>query len=191
MQRRAFTLIEMLVVVGVLIILALILVQTLPGHRSGDNGNRADCQSNLKQLALSMISYVEDYDGLYPMTAFSQKPRGKSFVYGWSDALQSYIGSLKVRRCPSMRPARSLSIAPAKRCFTDYWLNSNLAVREEAKLPQPSRTILMGDGNDGLDRTNASYNLNRLPDAWLGDAKSPAYRHQGGANYSFADGHVK
>ena len=50
--------------------------------------------------------------------------------------------------------------------------------------------LLSGDGNDGTDATNARYSLSELPDAWH-NADAPALRHLDGANYAFADGHVK
>ena len=80
---------------------------------------------------------------------------------------------------------------PTKLDYTDYWLNRNLSGVLWKNLAFPERTILLGDGNDGTDATNARYNRSRLPPTWFTAPNSPANRHQGGANYAFTDGHVK
>jgi len=54
----------------------------------------------------------------------------------------------------------------------------------------PTVTIVSGDGNDGTDQTDARYSLSALPPDWLTDESKPSFRHQGSANYLFADGHV-
>ncbi len=54
----------------------------------------------------------------------------------------------------------------------------------------PSQTVLAGDG---IDNSPTSYAISELPETWRSTAKSPALRHYKGegANYGFADGHVK
>ncbi len=49
------------------------------------------------------------------------------------------------------------------------------------------RTITLGDG----DSNDAQSHLVSIPARWRKDEKSPLYRHLDGANYAFADGHVK
>ena len=80
---------------------------------------------------------------------------------------------------------------PSDRDYIDYFFNRCLAGIEAKKVKSQSLTILLGDGNDGTDAANARYNLSTLPDAWIKDKSSPLYRHIGGSNYAFADGHVK
>ena len=80
---------------------------------------------------------------------------------------------------------------PTASGFTDYWFNANLSGFAMADVKTPKQTILFGDGNDGGDLTDARYNLPALPAAWISNQNSPAYRHDGGANYVFLDGHVK
>jgi prepilin-type N-terminal cleavage/methylation domain-containing protein/prepilin-type processing-associated H-X9-DG protein len=63
-RRRGFTLIELLVVIAIIAILAAILFPVFAQAR--EKGRQAVCLSNLKQMALGMRMYVQDYDELYP-----------------------------------------------------------------------------------------------------------------------------
>mgnify|MGYP001548207113 CR=1 FL=1 len=65
MKRRAFTLIEMLVVVAIIAVLAAILFPVFA--RARENARRASCQSNLKQIALGIFMYAQDYDERMPL----------------------------------------------------------------------------------------------------------------------------
>jgi hypothetical protein len=51
--------------------------------------------------------------------------------------------------------------------------------------------LLLGDGNDGTEVTNARYSLRTLPAKWRTHKSSPAYRHMEGAYYAFIDDHVE
>jgi prepilin-type N-terminal cleavage/methylation domain-containing protein/prepilin-type processing-associated H-X9-DG protein len=59
-KRKAFTLIELLVVIAIIAILMAILMPAL--NRAREQGKRAACLSNLKQLTLSWIMYADDND---------------------------------------------------------------------------------------------------------------------------------
>jgi prepilin-type N-terminal cleavage/methylation domain-containing protein/prepilin-type processing-associated H-X9-DG protein len=59
-SRRGFTLIELLVVIAIIAILMAILMPAL--NRAREQGKRASCLSNLKQLQLGWIAYAGDND---------------------------------------------------------------------------------------------------------------------------------
>ena len=64
-QKRGFTLIELLVVIAIIAILAAILFPVFQKVR--ENARRTVCTSNMKQFALSILMYAQDYDeGLMP-----------------------------------------------------------------------------------------------------------------------------
>ncbi len=65
---KGFTLIELLVVIAIIAILAAILFPVFA--RARENARRASCQSNLKQVGLGIMQYVQDYDERY-MPMFS------------------------------------------------------------------------------------------------------------------------
>ena len=63
-RRSAFTLVEILVVVGIIGLLAAILFPVFNMVRRRSYG--ATCISNLKQLGVAVNLYTQDYDGLFP-----------------------------------------------------------------------------------------------------------------------------
>ncbi len=63
--RSAFTLIEMLVVITILLILVGVMIPGLSAAR--ENAKRSTCRNNLKQIGLSFIQYAGDREGWFPL----------------------------------------------------------------------------------------------------------------------------
>lgn len=62
--RKAFTLIELMVVIGIIAILASMLLPALGGAK--ERARSMGCLSNLKQLSLGVRMYADDHRGFYP-----------------------------------------------------------------------------------------------------------------------------
>ena len=75
--------------------------------------------------------------------------------------------------------------------YTNYWFNARLSGRAIGGVGNTAQLLVCGDGNDGTDLTDARYSLSNFPAQWMSNQNSPMFRHLGGANYLFADGHVK
>lgn len=94
-RDKAFTLIELLVVIAIISILAAILFPVFA--RARENARRTSCLSNLKQLGMGVMMYVQDYDETYPNIT----TLGTSHY--WFDKIEPYVKSKQVFLCPSAR----------------------------------------------------------------------------------------
>ncbi|MDX1934819.1 MAG: DUF1559 domain-containing protein [Capsulimonadales bacterium] len=80
--RHGFTLIELLVVIAIIAILAAILFPVFAQAR--EKARQTSCLSNLKQMGLAVLMYVQDYDETFPTGAYTA-PSGFTFSnqYYW------------------------------------------------------------------------------------------------------------
>jgi len=175
-QKQAFTLIEILVVIAIIALLAAILFPVF--SRARENARSKNCLSNERQIAMALITYKQDNDRRFP-------PPNAPGVDGWAAHLS--LNANQVFQCPSEEGDDSAG-------FTDYWLNAELLGMHDVRMRYPSNTILIGDGNAGSPGyvLGAENDATSVPPILAWEASGDyATRHLGGANYAFADGHVK
>lgn len=94
-KRKAFTLIELLVVIAIIAILAAILFPVFA--RAREQARKASCMSNLKQIGIAVMMYVQDYDETYPIANLYATPQRF-----WYSVLDPYTKSKQVFVCPDV-----------------------------------------------------------------------------------------
>ncbi len=110
-MKRAFTLIEILVVIAIIAILAAIIFPAFATARG--KARSAACQSNLKQLGAAMAMYIGDHErypyAVDPSDKYSNIWKNQTDAEGvtvgdmtlLSEALNPYTKSAAVWKCPS------------------------------------------------------------------------------------------
>lgn len=133
-RNKGFTLIELLVVIAIIAILAAILFPVFA--RAREKARQTACLSNLKQLGLGIMQYVQDYDEQFPVgqrlgtAPYSQldAAAGTTTRPNWFAAIFPYTKSVAVNVCPDAPtvPPGPFSAQPTANSSTSYSYNGLL-----------------------------------------------------------------
>jgi prepilin-type N-terminal cleavage/methylation domain-containing protein/prepilin-type processing-associated H-X9-DG protein len=161
-RKGAFTLIELLVVIAIIAILAAILFPVFAQAR--EKARQTSCLSNIKQLAMAVNMYVQDYDETYPFAC-----PDNWWYYTWGINVQPYIKNVQIFKCPSDSNGRQADVdwaGPrisyaanglikwvnnANRLIgvigmAQSWISDNVATM--AKVGRPAETIMLAEKHD-------------------------------------------
>lgn len=97
--RRAFTIVEMIVVIAVVLIVLSITYSVIMRVREGSR--RTTCLSNLKQLNQSVSIYLADYEQTFPLAIYVRRDSGRTCLFTLSHALWLYTREESMGLCPS------------------------------------------------------------------------------------------
>ncbi len=156
--RRAFTLVELLVVIGIIAMLVSILLPVL--NKAKQRANAVKCESNLKTLMMGFIMFSNDYKGYLPGSQLDINawPDNQSFKRDWlqgpfdsistpstfADAPQrgtifKYVKNPKVYLCPSNDNNAVLGASGGTNSRFDYTSFSSLAGAKITKVKSQSK----------------------------------------------------
>jgi prepilin-type N-terminal cleavage/methylation domain-containing protein/prepilin-type processing-associated H-X9-DG protein len=209
--RKAFTLIELLIVISIIALLAALLFPVFARVR--ENARRASCASNLKQIGLCFLQYAQDYDERLPA---SSRSAGSTYVFPngstpadpsqyhaiWMHLAHPYAKNVQIFNCPSARTTTYLGgfywqdpDATGSAIISDYRAHygyndsvggaggqAGVNARRLAAISQPVITPMVVDTDYYVSNPN-----NVLAD----NSNPPLGRHLETCNIAFVDGHVK
>jgi prepilin-type N-terminal cleavage/methylation domain-containing protein/prepilin-type processing-associated H-X9-DG protein len=203
----AFTLIELLVVIAVIAILASMLLPALA--RAKSKGRQTQCLSNLRQLQLCYVLYVDDNNDVLPLNhAVPDRSLKDSWVVGdakrdtsttniEAGVLFKYNQSTAIYKCPADRSRTMASGlqrqgAPRTRSYAiDYALSGdNARLRRAPQIIDPApvlKSVFWDENEESIDNGGFGIAPRRDPSWW----NLPASRHAKVCTLSFMDGHVE
>jgi len=196
MKRSGFTLIELLVVIAIIAILAAILFPVFA--RAREKARQASCLSNMKQLALAVHMYIQDYDERMPYG--SSVPINLHYCI-W-EGTQPYVKNMQILVCPSDSLKNCLSLqAGVGGYWGAEWASWPLSYGYDyaveglsvAQAQYPAETGILAEQ---IQRPYFYQQGAALPNGGIGIGYTSApqrldNRHNGGMNIGFLDGHAK
>jgi prepilin-type N-terminal cleavage/methylation domain-containing protein/prepilin-type processing-associated H-X9-DG protein len=209
-MRRGFTLIELLVVIAIIAILASILFPVFSRARA--KARQTACLSNMKQLALALNMYAQDYDETLPAWAFgatgsSDNGPGQG-AWTWDTVILPYMRNIQILTCPDSpygkvvgssfkeagQPMRSYAMP---RYVGDPYGTSNAGMTYADCMidapPAPAATVLLFEkGERGIGYVGDSTGENFFQShSCTNQGLDTKPFHNGGKNFAFLDGHAK
>ena len=211
-RRSGFTLIELLVVIAIIAILAAILFPVFAKAR--EQARKTACVSNVKQIGLAWMMYVQDYDESYPPSnsplnsqwgpsiTFNNKypckpcrPHLKTddtVTYDPTIYAIPYIKNQDIFKCPSDSGIPSALVHDPSQGrpvwmveHTSYCLNTVMTrIGTIAAIPRPAETYM------GAEVISFHMGIQDAVDAWSGAKPLQSTAPPQRVAY-FCDGHAK
>ena len=180
-MRRGFTLIELLVVIAIIAILAAILFPVFA--RAREKARQTTCLSNVKEMDLAILMYVQDYDERYMI----HRCQSASHTSLWPldcyfEAIYPYTKNMQIYDCPTSNHAiygAGCDIATAGGAL-DYGCNIHLSGDPLAKSNFPAEQYMIGESRYGYNGHDSYY-----------FHSDEVKGHNEGVNIGFIDGHAK
>ncbi len=212
-SRRAFTLLELLVVIGIMSLLVAILLPSLA--KAKQLAKTANCLCNMRNMEVAHWMYMTANDGRPIQAGLAHGGAHANEGVAWINTLQPYYGDRLMARCPSDSSPHWPGGAPVppsadqyRRC--SYGINEFTDVdlcpwggpyRMIDAFPSPSATVHFVEMAEDGEYAGADH---PHVDLWVGNILAKAssqlqINQHGGetrtwtarANYGFLDGHAE
>ena len=208
-RRRAFTLIELLIVIAIIAILAAIIFPVLASAKK--RAWTIQCVSNLRQIGIGMKIFADENGEMYPESGgniYWGATDGTTGKPSWMEQIVSQIQNTNVYNCPGNKQLPWDMQGPYNYfngCRAAYVVAEGYAPLNNNSIKFPSAYVLSGDtcgipnattdedgkNFDPLDADKDDYSQNCVG----GEANGTPYElwqvHNLGQNIVFADGHTK
>lgn len=180
--RRAFTLVELLVVVGVVALMAAILFPVF--MRTREAARQTTCLSNAHEIGTGLALYAEDHD---ETTVCEQFNRG---AYTWTWAVNPYIANPALWKDPSdADPENAWDGSPSDTTISyayNSWFLNGVSL---AGVKKPAETVQVVDaGAYSRGAKLIPTGGGTLADYLTSQAR---VRHNGNVVANYLDGHVR
>ena len=192
MQKRGFTLIELLVVIAIIAILAAILFPVFA--RAREKARQSSCLSNVKQIMLGCLMYVQDYDETLPLGTHYSYEDGAD-PGPWFGLIMPYMNNAQILVCPSHKHNESAWTgrwAAWASQTNSYGANMDLRGRLMATLKQPAEWVWLTEQNEywqyWYPSSPCEVNETSSYRPWGSKSK---FEHNDQMNVGFLDGHAK
>ena len=154
--------IELLVVIAIIAILAAILFPVFA--RARENARRSSCMSNLKQIGLGMMMYVQDYDERFPLAIVGAHYQGSIGPdAGATDGSNTIKGSFcNNMPCGKFEVVRNTTISGHYASWMDLIYPYTKSIQVFV-CPSQQRTDVGGYGYNHYINNMISYDNNNIP----------------------------
>ena len=199
-KAPGFTLVELMVVVAIIGSLIGLLLPAVQAAREA--AQRTACANHLRQIGFGVTRYCDDHRGEFPKTTHDTEI-SRCWVY----TLAPYLEDVdEVRICPNdLKGDERLQAKLSSYVLNAYITNGSLrgSYLNRNKLPSTTRTLIGMELSDRANRPVSEFDDHVESHRWFTagniskgrvlqaiQADIAVDRHNGGANYLFADGRV-
>lgn len=189
----AFTLVELLVVISIIVMLLAIMMPSL--QKARNQAKKVACLSNMRQMGIVLITYLVDSDNhLPPSSCHLTNPEQY-----WLCILNKYSSAPLLFRCPSDKAkvfidwSKPLTTQPTDARWSSFGINALMdasVYNKTTNIRHPQSCIYISEAPESWTSADHIH-----PDMWesLDYAKgSVAWdRHGKTSNYVFTDGHAE
>jgi prepilin-type N-terminal cleavage/methylation domain-containing protein len=183
-----FTLVELLVVIGIIALLISILLPALNSAREA--GHRTACLSNQRQLVLAWLQYANDNKQFLVSPATADG-------YGWvgtgnteaalkAGALWKYVPGSAAYKCPMDYLEHNHSYSVNN--WLDHRSTNSMAIKRLSKVPRSSSVFVFIEESDLRGYNVNGFLLQPTGNVW---DDYPGVYHKKGSCLAFADAHAE